>query len=481
VIIGSPSKFFTDQGFSGPGGFYEKNMDRKKVIIVGANDGMLHAFDVSNGVERWAFIPNALLKTLESMKTAHTYYVDSSPKVADVWFDYNGDHQKTPDEWRTVLVCGLRKGGKDYFALDITDTLNPKYLWEFPKTPGVLDRIGQSWSEPAIGRVKIEQGSDLVEKWVAFIGGGYDPYDEKKGTEATTGNMFFGIDIMTGEIIKEFSGFNFMVHSFAAPPTAVDTNSDGYVDKVYIGDLGGQMWVFDVSFDGISKKSNSQWKGQRLFKAPAGLREKHNIYYQPAVAFDRYGIPWVYFGTGDRENPTDATNPQERFYAVMDDGKGDYPYPDYPRVEDDLKDVTNLYTFSPDRTRRGWFIKLEKTGKRLEKVLGKPTVFNKLLYFTTYFYNDRADPCEVAGDARLYVVEYVSGGGAFVLDDYLIGVPSERSRIIGEGVPSSPTITVNMKGRDSVVIGTTSGDYYSTKVHSPTTLKEILYWREVIP
>jgi type IV pilus assembly protein PilY1 len=478
VIVGSPSRFFEDTGFSGSGGFYEKNKNRTKVIIAGANDGMLHAFNAETGNEEWAFIPDSLLKTLKLTKTAHTYYVDGSPKVADVWFDSNNDNKKAADEWRTVLVCGMRKGGKRYFALDITDTLNPKYLWEFPKTPEVLNKLGQSWSDPAIGKVKIEQGGDLVEKWVAFMGGGHDPYDEKKGTEAINGKLFFVIDIMTGEIIKEFSGLDLMTHSFTAPPTALDTNSDGYVDKVYIGDLGGQMWVFNVSFDGISKKSNSEWKGQRLFMAPGAPQEKHNIYYQSAVAFDRYGIPWVYFGTGNRENPTDTTNPPERFYAVMDDGKWDYP-----RVEgNNLRDVTNLFTFSPDRTMKGWFIKLEKTGKRLEKVLGKATVFNKLLYFTTYFYNERSDPCSVAGDARLYVVEYVSGGGAFVLEDYLQGIrPEQRSKVIGSGVASSPVITVNMKGQDTVIVGTTSGQIYSAKAHSPATIKETLYWREVIP
>jgi type IV pilus assembly protein PilY1 len=477
VIVGSPSKFFIDQGFSEVGGFYEKNRGRKKVIIVGANDGMLHAFDASNGIEQWAFIPSALLKTLNSMKTAHAYYVDASPKVADVWFDTNGDDKKTSDEWRTVLVCGLRKGGKNYFALDITDTLNPKYLWEFPNTPEVLNKLGQSWSDPAIGKVKIEQGSELVEKWVAFIGGGYDPYDAKRGTEAINGNVFFVIDIITGEIIKEFSGLGFMRHSFPAPPTTLDTNSDGYVDRVYIGDLAGQMWVFNVSFDGINKKSNSQWHGRRVFMAPAEPQEKHNSYYQPAVAFDRYGIPWVYFGTGNRENPTDTKNPPERFYAVMDDGKGNYP-----RTEDDLRDVTDLYTFNPDRTRKGWYIKLEKTGTRLEKVLGRPTVFNKLLYFTTYTYSEPADPCSVAGDARLYVVEYVSGGGAFVLEDYLQGIrPEQRSKVIGPGVASSAVITTNMRGQGSVIVGTTSGQVYTTKAHSPSTQKETLYWREVIP
>jgi type IV pilus assembly protein PilY1 len=478
VVVGEPSRFFENEGFSGPGGFYEKNKNRTKVIIAGANDGMLHAFNTERGNEEWALIPNSLLKTLNSMKTNHTYYVDATPKVADVWFDLNRDNKKTADEWKTVLICGLRKGGNQYFALDITNTLDPHYLWEFPKSTDLanLAKVGQSWSEPAIGKVKIEQGTELVEKWVAFIGGGYDPYDEKKGTETLTGNVFFVVDIMTGEIIKEFSNLFLMRHSFPASPATLDTNADGYVDKVYIGDLAGQMWVFDVSFDEVSKKSDSQWKGQRLFKAPLEPFEKHNVFYQAAVAFDRQKNPWVYFGTGNRESPTDTTNPQERFYAVMDDGKGDYP-----RLENNLKDVTDLNTFSLDQTKKGWYIRLEKASKRLEKVLGKPTVFNKLLYFTTYFYNDKGDPCSVAGDPKLYVVEYLSGGGALVLDDYLKGKPSERSRIIGEGVPSSPVITANMKGKDSVVIGTTTGQVYSTKVFSPTTAKEILYWREVIP
>jgi type IV pilus assembly protein PilY1 len=482
VIVSSPSIFFEDIGFSGPGGFYEKNKDREKVIIAGANDGMLHAFDASNGVELWAFIPKSLLKTLKLMKTAHTYYVDASPKVADVWFDYNNDNKKAANEWRTVLVCGLRKGGKHYFALDITDPLDPKYIWEFPNPndpyiPNYQDfldkQIAQSWSDPAIGRVKIMQENNLVEKWVALFGGGYDPLDEKKGTEAITGKVFFVIDMMTGKIIKEFSGLDLMRHSFPAPPTTVDTNSDGYVDRVYIGDLGGQMWVFDLSSNEISN-----WTGQRLFKAPLEPIEKHNIFYQAAVAFDRYKNPWVYFGTGDKENPTDTSNPQERFYAVKDDGKEDYP-----RLENNLKDVTDLNTFRLDQTKKGWYIKLEKAGKRLEKVLGKPTVFNKLLYFTTYYYNEKDNPCSVSGEARLYIIEYLSGGGALAVDDLsdLLGNPSERSKIIGEGVPSAPLITVNTKGKGSVIVGTTSGQIHSTKVFSPITTKEILYWREVIP
>lgn len=487
IIVGSPSRFFKDEGYSGPGGFYEKNKKRTKIIIVGANDGMLHAFNAGNwdeskadhdegtGIEEWAFIPPSVIKNLQWMVSTHTYYVDSSPKVADVWFDDNNDGVKIADEWRTVLICGLRKGGKHYFALDITDTRNPKFLWEFPSTDEILNelKLGESWSEPAIGKVKLEG----KEKWVAFIGGGFDSKEDRKNGEsqATEGKGLFIIDIKTGSLITKISGLEGMNYSFPSPPTAVDINLDGYIDRVYIGDMAGQMWVFDVS-----SENKNEWTGKRLFVAPATPAEKHPIYYQPAVAFDQNKIPWVYFGTGDRENPNDSTNPPERFYAIKDDGQGSYP-----RREGDLKDLIGLgeNTFAKVvDPYKGWFIKLEKADGKHEKVLAKPAVFNRLVYFTTYSYKQTNDPCKVTGDAKLYIVEYLSGGGALFVDDLtdLLGPASNRSMIIGEGIPSAPVISVNMNGEASVIVGTTTGQVFSQKAFSLSKNKGLLYWREVI-
>ena len=315
---------FVDQGFNGPGNFYETDKNRTKVVIVGTNDGTLHAFNADTGVEAWAFIPNAVLKNLQLMQqssgsslSVHTYYVDSSPKVSDAWFYSNAtDQTKTKDQWKPVLVCGLRKGGKTYFALDITDTLNPQYLWEFPTDSSILGQVGQSWSEPAIGRVNIELNGDLYERWVALMGGGYDP-------NSLTGNSFLVIDLKTGGLLWQYPPSGQpdpnMIYPLAAPPSAVDTNGDGFVDRVYIGDLGGQMWRFDLSFNAITKKSNSLWTATRLFTAPIGSNERHPIYYQPAVTVDKGQYPWIYFGTGNREEPMDVSNPQERFYAVKDE------------------------------------------------------------------------------------------------------------------------------------------------------------------
>lgn len=491
VILGSPNRYHVEEGFSGPGGFYENHKNRTKVILVGANDGMLHAFNAATGAEEWAFIPPALLKNLKNLSIQHTYYVDSSPKVSDVWlYSSPTDTTKSADEWKTVLICGLRKGGKQYFALNVTDTLNPVFLWEFPRSNDAvtLAKVGQSWSEPAIGKVKVELGGELYERWVAFIGGGFDP-NETKTVKAGVGRSFFVIDIKTGETIWEYSSDpsvnypidnprRYMTYSFPAPPVAVDLNADGFIDRVYIGDLGGQMWAFDVSFNAVTKKSNSLWSAKRLTEPPASNSEKHPVFYQAAVALDENRKPWVYYGTGDRENPTDTTNPAEFFYAVKDDGDGIYPR----RENHELLEVSSVNTFVPNSSKKGWYLVLEHSAQLVEKVLARPVVFNNIVYFTTYAYRGKATGCSVEGDARLYEVYYLTGGGALEVDELtdLKGTPSaQRYQKIGYGVPSNPVISVNTKGKATIVIGTTSGQVFSKEAFSGGIGRNLLYWREV--
>ena len=495
MVVGEPSRYFRDQGFHGPGEFYEEKRTRTKILLFGANDGMLHALDAATGKELWGFVPPALLKDLKRMASEHAYYVDASPKVADVWFyGSEDDDQKTKDEWRTLLVCGLRKGGRSYFALDITDTANPKFLWQFPKSDDAVTaaKMGESWSEPALGRVKIEKNGKLVERWVALIGGGFDG-TEGLG-EAKVGRAFWVIDVTNGETIKEFSyegGLTGMKHSFPASPAAVDANFDGFVDRVYLGDLGGQMWVFDLSYDVIKKKSNSLWTARTLFKAPQVSPEKHPIYYQPAVAFDVQGTPSVFFGTGDRENPTDK-NSKERFYAVKDDAVTQKDFEGYPYAENKLRNVTNTNTYRPadievDQNNtlvknpdiKGWYVELAPS----EKVLARPAVFEHLVYFTTYYYSD-PELCKIGGESRLYVVEYLSGGSAIDFSDAIyasgLGTPkqSRRYTVIGGGAPSAPLITIDLAGRPSITIGTTTGQISAqVPFYHPRRVKPI-YWRD---
>jgi type IV pilus assembly protein PilY1 len=473
VIVGEPSRYFEDRAYSGSGGFYSTHRNRRKVVITGANDGMLHAFDALTGDEVWAFIPNALLTRLREMRYRHTFFVDSSPRVADVWFYSDpADTTKSVDEWRTVLICGLRKGGDSYFALDITDTENPRFLWEFPSSADAY-KMGESWSEPTFGRVKIEVGGRLVERWVAFIGGGFLQGEHQQGNP--DGRSFFVLDVQTGSILWEYyyrgntNEQDQMRWGLASSPATVDVDKDGFVDKVYIGDLGGNMWVFDVSSDDANRRSNSRWAGRRLFDGTSN----HPIYYPPAVALDRNGIPWVYWGTGDREDPTNRTN-NDRFHAVKDDsddGQG------YPYRLNDLTNMTSLNRFTAS-TSRGWYIELERS----EKVLAKPSVFSNIVYFTTFVPGEQRE-CRVPGTSRLYMTEFRSGGGAlnFSMQAYLANVTSNRYIEIGSGMASAPVISVNARGRASVLVGTTDGGVYSRPAYSQGGNKQLLYWREVHP
>jgi type IV pilus assembly protein PilY1 len=293
---------------------------------------------------------------------------------------------------------------------------------------------------------------------------------------------FFVVDMQNGSIIKQFSfsGDSRMTYPLTAPPTAVDTNFDGYIDRVYIGDVGGQMWVFDLS----DPNNVNNWTGKILFTAPVSSSEKHPIFYQASVAFDKNDIPWVYFGTGDRENPTSSLSPYaERFYAVQDDGS-EFTNPQWqPRTEADLKNATSTTTFNQDTSKKGWYIILQKTSNTVENAVSKPVIFNQLVYFTATTYNPTTDPCAVAGTANLYTVEFLSGGGAIGIESLtqLSGTPNPTQFTqIGTGIPSSPVISVDSKARGSIMIGTSAGPIYSHTVISPPN-KAVHYWREVIP
>ena len=176
---------------------------RKEVVFAGANNGIVHAFDTSNGEELWGFIPPSVIGNLEKIPSSKAntsnaiYGVDGSPVVKDIYFDDTPNDGSTNPRWRTVLLGGLGSGGQGLYALDITDINNPKHLFainhdgseqviqhwgnngfknEFSYRSGSIDakydyrKLGETWSTPRIIRIKVS-GKD---KWVAVFGGGYN-------------------------------------------------------------------------------------------------------------------------------------------------------------------------------------------------------------------------------------------------------------------------------------------------------------------
>jgi hypothetical protein len=329
IVIGPPSE---DPAYMGTGyaEFQQAYAGRPKVLYVGANDGMLHCFDTATGEELWGFIPYNLLRKLKNMYAvdavnniryfAHDVYVDGTPSAADV--QING-------AWRTVLVTGqgpgsgsVLAGGLNYYwALDVTDPANPLPLWEIMHKDG-SNRItmGETWSTPAIGKVN----HSGTARWVAFMGSGYD----NDPAADIAGRYFYVVRLDTGAIIRTQSVANVNTAALSgarqpyrytnipvaivASPTAVDTDSDGFVNSVYVGDLDGRLYRMDVT-----QANPTNWALTAIYT--------DYLYYpiitKPAVWVNPYvsgPVPRIYFGTGGDDRAPDSRD--YSFVGLIDNG-----------------------------------------------------------------------------------------------------------------------------------------------------------------
>jgi type IV pilus assembly protein PilY1 len=479
VLVGPPFLVSTDSSYNT---FKSNNANRTAVLLAGANDGMLHAFRESDGVELWGFVPPDLLDDLKEVAAPtgmHDFLVDGSPIAADVKIG------ATP-AWKTIAVFGLRRGGRNYYALDITDTANPLYKWSMTDS-----KMGETWSDPAIGKIKL---SDNTAKYVAFVGGGYDT-----ASNNSSGKVFYVIDVDTGAKLWEYynpgsvsDDRQYMNFSLAAAPSAVDLNNDGYVDRVYIGDVGGQLWKFDVSAPAaISGGVISNWtpsqKGKRLFVATPSQTNPplageyypaQAIYGPPALAYDNAQNLWVYFGTGDRNHPNNTSS--NRFYGIKDttevNGAAVMTQGSYFQ-ESSLTNVTS----GSGTVTQGYYVVLSSN----EKVLAAADVFAGVVYFTTYTPSTAVQCGGGSGAAKLYSLNLVTGDAAIALDTGGVlpdgTAATAGARSIGSGIPSRPLVIVDQNGNVGipyVITGTTNQQITNTPL-PPIATKRIVGWREV--
>lgn len=420
------------------------------VIYVGANDGMFHAFDDATGEELWSFIPDELLSRLKNLTAGADlkFYVDGSPKA------YITSSQK-------IIIFGLRRGGSYYYALDVTDPENPKFLWEIgPETTG-FSEMGQTWSTPQIGRIKYGSG----EKVVCFIGGGYDENQDKKSLKSDDkkGRGVYIVDLFTGQQVWrwDFARDPNMKYSIPSDISCVDTNGDGYIDRLYVGDAGGRLWRFD-----ISESDPTAWSGSALFNSSAGLLGgSRKIFSRPDVTLEK-GFEMVFFGTGDREHP-DETKVTNQIFAIKDKGlNSTLSEKDLENVTDGVNDLKGI------EGKEGWFMSLENKG---EKALAPPVVVFGVAYFTTFA------PEGSEGIARIYALNYKNGGPIIDLnaENNTEGIKidlSDRSRIIGTGIPSGVVFSA-IKGKPVAFTGFPGG-VYNTPLKRNSTIIPI-WWREV--
>ncbi len=537
-------------------------------IFVGANDGMLHAFKDCDGSEAWAFIPPDLLPVLQYLGPTggdHTYFVDFSPSVYIYNKDKTGNINATNGD-KAILVFGLRRGGGlstsptkgYYYALDITNPLDPIFLGSISNTEvrnGLtttastdFSELGEVWSDISFGKIK--HGSDI--KIATFIGAGYDNCNEdgRYGSTQTfsgscvapptsdsgavtssgsttplnpkgrgiyvieiaqintsTGNLSFA---NTGTKIWGYTNADnpsSMIFSIPSKVKTVDTNYDNYIDRLYVGDTGGNMWRIN-----IKDTSPTNWTVNKIFNANPGYSNGvadasngRKIFYEPSAFVLTDGSVRLYFGTGDREHPLN-TAVIDRMYSLIDRGQTTAASIN----EINLVDVTDdtLQGLSTTQTQAqaiinqlisaskyGWYIRLnENTG---EKVLAPSVLYNAVAVYTTYSPLTIAstDPCVTGnlGTARAYAVDYLTGAAVTNYDTTndttsttntwarasgttFNLLRSDRVVTLGSGIPSGGVVVISSTGQTSLMIGV-GGSFQTMKLGgSSATLQ--LYWRQ---
>lgn len=528
VVVGSPAAFLAEDSYAA----FASNpayATRKRVIYAGANDGFLRGFDAGTwqaaasppgydrgtGTELFGFMPWQIRQKIKDLPRLTdrrgTYYVDGSPAVADVWV-YPSPTATTKDvsgsEWRTILVGGLRQGGKGYYALDVTDPASPTYpgyQWEFPVEGDAvtLARLGESWSDPVITRVRVDIGGTVVERWVAVVGGGYDvsgdPNNAGYSASAVAGRGLYMIDMKTGQVLAQKifgSGAGEvadMRYAIPSTPAVLDLDFDGFADVVYVGDLGGNLWKWVVSspgddpiHDGTGDVSQPNWPFKKFFAAPTATVGAStfykSIFYPPAATYVGRTL-WLAFGTGERTNlrfadPAPASSADNnRLYAMADLDPWEVSSPVRATLgEADLDPAPSATQCNaPSSGRVGYMIIAEDS----EKFVTNFEIFAYYVFAGSFIPTAVTDPCTSGGIASLYVVRVECGQGFFSGSVS----PTPRKLVLGAGMPTDPRLTISSDGSSSsgnrVIVNKQQGDVSNIEAPTiPGSGMGVLYWRE---
>jgi len=470
--------------------------DRPGVVYVGSNDGMLHGFATENGAlgsagdEVLAYAPKALFSTsasrgyhyLTENGYNHQYYVDLQPTVSDIYTVTNSP--STGDGfWSTILVGGLRGGGRGFYALNVTD---PASFSEANAASIVMGEftnaddadLGYTFSQPTIGMM--EDG-----RWAIIVGNGYNPdttiTDANGSTasgEATLYIIYLDADLTDGKWDLSGATIDYRKYSLGigttadlnglSSPTAVDLDNNGKIDRVYAGDLKGNMWVFDFRTTNTNNWGSAYNQGPNpkpLFSA--GVNQPITV--QPEVAFNPDGdnatdFPntLVLFGTGQYiasgDNSYNSSTPQgdQAFYGIWDHGTKEITVAGGTLIEQVLvedttagtrtiTDATVDYAGSDD----GWYINFNLNSDG-ERMVTNPVIRGDYVYFNTSIPTNAT--CAYGGTGWQMAVNYKNGHNpsSVIVDTNGDGVINADDTITAgmtfdEGLPAAPNFLGNRR------------------------------------
>ena len=438
---------------------YILDANNKKIpdstLFIGTNAGYLHAFDTNSSApkERFSFIPKELLPI------THDYYAGGGTKkygldgAISLWHQDKNRNQIVDNNEKAYLYIGMRRGGRTYYAMDISNRDKPILKWQI--TGGVtsgFDKLGQTWSRMSPVDV-IWQGQP---KKVLIFGGGYDPREDdfNQRTAHDMGNAIYMVDAETGTLLWRASNesgaslrLTSMTSSIVGNIVTVDDNSDGYVDLLYAADVGGRIWRID--FDITKTTASTYAKGGLIADLGVNSSEINNVrfYTTPDVVYSEYGTVWetdattgktvarkgvgryqIAIGSGYRAHPLND-RATDHFYVLNDYAVEGAPAT-YPNLKkSNLADYARYSSETNAKKNNGLFYKLPNTG---EKVLSNSVTLKDTIYFTTYRPVDAASRsgCEAdTGRSILYTIspDYES-------ERIIDPTPLKQAGIVSEGV-----------------------------------------------
>ena len=515
VFVQAPFAAYSDTGYQA---FKADNANRKSMIYAAANDGMLHAFyggvvsvdgngvtsiDSTGGREAWAFIPTAVLGNMYKLADydygkRHTFLVDGTPTVGDVY-------DTAATAWKTILVAGLNKGGKAYYALDVTDPDSPKALWEFkwsstcyskadPLTHGADCHLGYSFGKPIITKMKNGQ-------WVALVTSGYSNHEDGEATGRGKGYLYV-LDAITGKILSKIdtgAGNATTPSGLAQIINYVDNALINNTTKyVYGGDNDGNVWRFDIYDDPVTPADETSATLIGIAKDSSGRVQP--ITTRPELG-EIAGKPWIFVGTGRLLGLPDLTDVYTQsvygFVDITANGGGydlDYPDPtDGGGLRDELRQLTLTPKTDPagkpatgaTRTiscsgatcsrKSGWVVDLIDDGERMN--IDMSLTLGTLIFASNV---PRNTACSIGGYSWLNFVDYRTGqtvAGATVVSQSL-----GDSLAVGLSVMRLPSSTPGGQGKTVAVVMGSSGvpTTASPPVNVPPPIGRRVSWREIV-
>jgi type IV pilus assembly protein PilY1 len=456
VYLKQPKFSFTDTGYDA-----FKLVPRDARLYVAANDGMLHAFDAASGSEQWAYIPPMALKNIYKLagafySTNHQFYLDGPITVADI----------SAGSWKTILVGAMGKGGRGIYALDVTGTGAgyPKVLWNFSaegpdgiaNTADDNPNLGYTYGQPIV--TKMKDGT-----WVVVIASGYNnipnlpsagnfPTADGKGRvfviRASDGVLLKTISTGVGTVVSPsgLAGLNGHVLNLA---------TDNTVERVYGGDLFGNLWGFDLDAGTVYKVATVSGP---ITAAPAISEIDTNTV--------------LFFGTGRYLGQTDLPSvPQATVYGIKDNNGGAV-VTEADLVQQTMHGDRTLTVNSVDwNTKSGWFVRLP-TG---EMVNLPAQLYGPVLEVATV--SPTASACEPGGTGWLYGLNFRTGSASNNKADKVAGT-YYSSPLVGF------TIFQDTTGQGRLLTVTGGGDIGTKKTDDPPGLGKgkgtRVIWHEII-